>query len=112
MKRISLADDLSASVDGDAVRLHGELHRDNAGALLQCLERMGPIAMLDMDDLDITDGIAATQAVNAIRHILAGQERLCLMGAPQLLAHNLYRSRLLENGRIILKEMREDEAYG
>jgi len=56
--------------------------------------------------------VAATQAVNAVRYLLSTQATLRIHGAPQLLAHNLYRTGLLIEGRLVLEAMREDEAYG
>jgi len=112
MERHSLAADLFATVDSVCVGLHGELTRDNASALLAWLEGLGDISVLLLEDFDIADGVAATQAVNAVRRLLGAQGRLCIRGAPQVLAHNLYRTGLLLDGRIELQAMREDEAYG
>jgi hypothetical protein len=112
MERLSLSDDLEATVDGGCLRLSGELRHDNAALLLEWLDGIEGISELVLDEFDIADGIAATQALNVVRFLLAGQQRFYLRGAPQLLAHNLYRTGLLLDGRIVLQAMREDEAYG
>lgn len=111
MTRISLGDDLKATVEDGCLTLSGELQRDNAAKLLARLDGMGVIDRLMLDDFDIADGVAATQAVNMVRHLLASHS-LSIYGAPQVLAHNLYRTGLLREGRITLLAMREDEPYG
>jgi hypothetical protein len=112
MERLTLAADLDVTVAEGRIGLHGELRQENAMALLQWLEAAAEIAVIEMDELDIADGVACTQAVNLIRLILMHRENLCIHGAPQVLAHNLYRTGLLAEGRIVLQSMREDEAYG
>jgi hypothetical protein len=112
MERHPIAADLEAELVGRHLGLRGELRRDNAHALLLWLDGCTTIERLELDEFDIADGIAATEAINAVRRLLARQPHLLIHGAPQLLAHNLYRSGLLEGGRITLEAMREDEAYG
>lgn len=112
MEPLTLADELSATASDGCVVIAGELHHDNAQALLTWLATAGPVTRLVLDELDIADGVAATQAVNAVRFLLSVHPSLCIHGAPQSLAHNLYRTGLLETGEIRLEAMREDEAYG
>jgi len=112
MEHIALAEDLEATLEGGRVALYGELQHDNAPLLLTWLAGIGPVSQLWLDEFDIVDGVAATQAVNAVRYLLTGQASLCIHGSPQVLAHNLYRTGLLGGGRIHLQAMREDEAYG
>lgn len=112
MERIVIADDLEVTLDMERVGLYGELRHDNAARLLAWLKATGPVTQLWLDELDIADGVAATQAVNAVRHLLSIQPSLSIHGAPQVLAHNLYRTGELVEGRITLEAMREDEAYG
>lgn len=66
---------------------------------------------LDLSGFDISDGLAAVAAVDAMRRLARGR-RLVLQGAPQLLAHNLYRVGDLEGGSVVLEATRQDEAYG
>jgi len=112
MERIVISEDLEATLENGRVGLHGELRHDNALLFLTWLGGIGSVTQLWLDELDIDDGIAATEAVNAIRSLLAKQPLLSIHGAPQVLAHNLYRTGLLSEGRIHLEAMREDEAYG
>lgn len=68
---------------------------------------------LNLHDLDIEDGMALATLVNAIRRLRARAMRLVLIGAPQMLGHNLYRVGLLGADRTIeLVEMRQDEPAG
>jgi hypothetical protein len=66
---------------------------------------------LDLSGFDISDGLAAVAAVDAMRGLARGR-RLVLLGAPQLLAHNLYRVGDLEGGSLVLEATRQDEPYG
>lgn len=66
---------------------------------------------LDLSGFDISDSLAAVAAVDAMRRLARGR-RLVLQGAPQLLAHNLYRVGDLEGGSVVLEATRQDEAYG
>lgn len=92
--------------------INGDLNRTNSPCLLQWLLEQPAIACLDLADMEIEDGVAATYAVNAVRVMLSRVPRLCIESAPQVLAHNLYRTGLLSGGNIELIAMREDEAYG
>lgn len=65
---------------------------------------------LELNGFDIAGGMAAVAAVNAVR-LLAHGRHLVLHGAPQLLAHNLYRVGELKGGNLVLEAMREDEPY-
>ena len=69
--------------------------------------------LIELYEFDILDGVAATAAVNAVRVLLERCGKVTLIGAPQILAHNLYRVGMLaDDGPIRLLDMREDEAYG
>jgi len=92
--------------------LSGELCRDNGEALLQWLQSAPPVECMELSELEIADGVAATQAVNAVRLLSARVVLLRIVGAPQVLGHNLYRTGQLAQGNIELVAMREDEAYG
>ena len=70
------------------------------------------ISVLELAELDITDGVAAVLAVNAVRLLRSRVPSLRIVAAPQVLAHNLYRTGMLAGGGIVLEAMREDEAYG
>lgn len=112
MKSFSLAPGLEAEITYELLILRGELSRSNAPALQEWLQDLPSIAKLELAEFDIEDGVAATYAVNAVRLLRSRVSLLQIVGAPQVLAHNLYRTGLLAEGGIELKQMREDEAYG
>jgi anti-anti-sigma regulatory factor len=96
--------------------LEGDLTADNADEFAGCLLALDPDARgaitLDLRGLDIDDGAAIAVAVNAIRQLGARATKLILVGAPQMLCHNLYRIGLLAGGHLELVDMRQDEAAG
>jgi anti-anti-sigma regulatory factor len=112
MERIALAPELEAGLVGDSLSLRGELTRLNGAALEQWLASLSGIAVLELSDLDIGDGVAATHALNAVRLLRSRTPLLRIVAAPQVLAHNLYRTGLLLDGAIALEAMREEEPYG
>jgi anti-anti-sigma regulatory factor len=100
-----------------AVVIEGELNFGNAEAFEQALTSLNVEAngrlVLDMSGFDVDDGIGVATAINGLRDLLKRVDRLQLTGAPQILAHNLYRVGLLEsNSAIELIDMRQDEPYG
>ena len=112
MERYFFSGGLSATVYDGHLRLSGDLNRSNSAELLQWLPGIPPVRCLELGELDIDDGVAATQAVNAVRLLCTQVTLLRIDAAPQVLAHNLYRTGLLAQGNIELIDMREDEAYG
>jgi len=82
------------------------------GLLATLLHKASGPASLDLTDLDIED----TEGMLALVDLLRAQQRagvaLTLIGAPQALGHNLYRSRLIEGPNAIrLVDMRQDEPF-
>jgi len=112
MDRIVITEGLEAVIGDRRVLLYGELRHDNASQFYTWMIGIGAVSQLWLDEFDIVDGVAAVEAVNIVRHLLEGQTSLSIHGSPQVLAHNLYRTGLLGEGRIHLEAMREDEAYG
>lgn len=112
MERFSLATGLEAAVAGDVLSLSGELTHLNGASLELWLQTLPAISVLELSEFDIEDGVAATYAVNAVRLLRSRVKVLRIEAAPQVLAHNLYRTGLLLEGGLELKDMREDEAYG
>jgi hypothetical protein len=112
MKPYSISSELYVELAEDRLVIGGDLTRSNGPLLMQWLETQSAIGELDLAELDISDGVAATYAVNAVRLMLSRVPLLEIIHAPQVLAHNLYRTGLLEQGGIVLVAMREDEAYG
>jgi hypothetical protein len=99
-----------------AIGIEGELNQANAAEFehsLAALEISADAVALDMIEFDVGDGIAIATAINGIRQLLKRTKKVKLIGAPQILCHNIYRVGLLETGtRIELVAMREDEPYG
>lgn len=100
-----------------AIVVKGELNYLNAEAFQSALDSLpaeptGEIVFV-MFDFDVDDGIAVVTTINALRDLLKRASKLTLIGAPQILCHNIYRVGMLETGKAIeLIDMREDEPYG
>lgn len=103
-------------IQGETISLAGELAASDATLLeawFHHLDLQQPLSCLELGELDISDGVAATHMINIVRLLLSRADRITLSGAPQLLAHNLYRAGMLYDGcAITLDGMREDEPYG
>src|SRR5256885_15402775 len=101
---------------GHAIIIEGDLTASNADEFARYLLTLNPDARgeiaLDLRGLDIDDGAAIAVAVNAIRQLCARTSKLILIGAPQMLCHNLYRIGLLAGGHLELVDMRQDEPAG
>lgn len=100
-----------------AIVIEGELNHLNAEAFQGAVELLrvetGSVIVLDMFAFDVDDGVAIATTINALRDLLKRVKKLKLLGASQILCHNLYRVGMLEsNDAIELLEMREDEPYG
>jgi len=108
----SLTSELQAQLYGEVLALRGELTCHNGPALLSWLQTAPPITVLQLEEVDLEDGVAATYAFNAIRLLHRRVATLRIIAAPQALAHTLYRTGLLGETGIELVAMREDEAYG
>ena len=100
-----------------AIVIEGELNHHNAerfqGALDSLKFEPNSEIVMDLFGFDVDDGLAVVMAINALRDLLKRIRKLTLIGAPQILCHNLYRVGLLDsNNAIELIDMREDEPYG
>lgn len=67
--------------------------------------------VLDLTQTEPEDGPELARLVTWIRE-LARHHPVVLVGAPQMLAHTLYKAGLLRSGRIALKNPRVEEPYG
>ena len=96
--------------------LSGELNEENAAEVDEAFRNLSVAShdatVLDMSALDITDGVGVTTMINAIRHLLERTNKVIIIAAPQMLAHNLYRVGMLADSRIELVDIREEEPYG
>ena len=99
------------------IYLEGELSEQNAAEFDEAFRRLSVspngTTTLNMASLDITDGVSVATVLNAIRNLLERTEKVIIIAAPQMLAHNLYRVGMLAaDSRIELVDMREEEPYG
>jgi anti-anti-sigma regulatory factor len=99
-----------------AVAIEGELSRDNASEFERLLRSLDAgqdgRVVLDLHGFDIDDGEGLVTAINSLRELRARSSGVVLAGAPQMLAHNLYRLGMLGVGAIELIDMRLDEPAG
>lgn len=98
-------------IDG-TLALAGELGADSAAGLEQWLSKQGGVVQLDLSGLELAESLAVVRLVNAIRALAERSSPLCVFAAPHLLAHNLYRCGLLQDGHIVLASPREELPYG
>lgn len=96
--------------------MEGELGHENRAALLNWIDSVVAVESplcLELSGLDIADAEGAAVMVEVIRRLLLLSPSLTLTHAPQLLAHLLYRTAMLEaGGRLRLVEPRQEEPYG
>lgn len=89
-------------IDG-VLHVQGDITDPQAAAFRDAMVRAGHTSpVLDLLELDLDDGVAVVEAVNAVRTLLGHHTALTLHHAPQMLAHTLYKIGLLEDGRLLL----------
>ena len=101
--------------DSTRILVEGHIDASSASAFSLAVQQdvavlaagLNPI-VLDLHDLELSDGSAVAEAVNAMRALLA-RAPLVIRHAPQMLAHTLYKTGLLRNGRLTLESPREEE---
>lgn len=93
-------------------RVEGEVAASDGAALALALGSApgsdGPVH-LDLEGLELVDGVAVAEAVNGLRVLLARCGRLTLLGAPQMLAHTLYKVGMLQDGALVVEQPKEEE---
>ena len=99
------------------VVVEGGLHKANAALFAERLAALTgttpALLTLELRDLEVIDGVSLAAMVNAIRTLSAKGHRVRLVGAPQLLGHNLYRVGMLAGTHAVeLVNTREEEPYG
>ena len=102
---------------GESVIIEGDLTSDNAAQFEQRLRALNAALnraiILNLSGLDIDDGVALATAINSLRELRSRSAKIILIGAPQMLCHNLYRVGLLDGlGAVELIDMRLDEPSG
>lgn len=100
--------------DGRTLRVEGELDGEAASRLGPALARAEAALppgdlRLDLDGLELRDGVAVAVATSALRALLERRPRLTLANAPQMLAHTLYRVGALERGLVVVESVRAEE---
>ena len=100
------------------LRVEGEVGETDSAAFARALvdacatvprpEHGGSLA-LDLDGLDLLDGVAVAEAINGLRAALALGAPVVLHRAPQMLAHTLYKIGMLTDGAISLEDPRVEE---
>lgn len=112
-----MADSLSMrQTRPDQLVIAGELNTVNIGLLVRYLRNLrlapqGDLTLL-LDGLDASHGASLALFISLLRELRLHQRSLTLVGAPQVLGHNLYRANLLVGTHAIqLVGMREDEPY-
>lgn len=100
-------------VDGPQYTLVGDVNSAGAARILEALQAESPRggqATWMMEEAELTDGPSVTRMVEAARLLLKRHDRLCIVRAPQMLAHSIYRLGMLEgDSGIELIEPREEE---
>ncbi|HEX8550480.1 MAG TPA: hypothetical protein VF681_02880 [Abditibacteriaceae bacterium] len=97
------------SLQDDVLLLDGDFGRDDIVALeAELPPLLTRCTVCDCDNLDIDGGMAMAALVRLLLH-RALDRTLVVRGAPQMLAHNLYRTHGLERG-VTLENVRFDEA--
>lgn len=98
---------------GDALVLEGALDTSAARAVLPEVQAAwsdrGARRTLDLTDLDLEDGVANALLVDLVRSLRDAAGGLRLEGAPQMLAHVLYKVGDLEDLRLELVHPRVEE---
>lgn len=108
-----MLDPVTWSWDGDTLVVEGALDtaaaRERLPGVRAAWAACGHAAALDLTDLDLEDGVANALLVDLVRALRDAGGRLRLEGAPQMLAHVLYKVGDLEDGRIVLLHPRVEE---
>lgn len=73
---------------------------------------MAEPAELDLDDLELDEGVEVARWIDRIRALLRAHGRVRVRACPQMLAHTLYKTGMLRDGRVELIAVRNEEPYG
>lgn len=95
---------VGGSIDATVAEAFGEVFEHDVRALADG----DGIIHLELDELELDDGSAVAEAVNALRRLLT-HGPVVLHHAPQMLAHTLYKTGMLQGDRLQLETPRVDE---
>jgi DNA repair protein RadC len=99
--------DFSFTEAPDCLAVEGEITDPDAAAFRRALVAAGAaFSRLELLELDLEDGVAVAETINALRALLDHHGSLTLLHAPQMLAHTLYKVGMLQDGRIVLVQPR------
>jgi anti-anti-sigma regulatory factor len=108
-----MAEPVQWSWQAGALVVEGDLDGGAADAVVdgvtRAWARRGDRDVLDLTDLDVDDGVANARMVDLVRALRDAAGGIVVEGAPQMLAHVLYKVGDLEDGRIRLLHPRSDE---
>ena len=92
---------------GDTLYIDADICIGNAQAFCEALTQLSP-KRIELSALSIEDGESMAHVISIIRRL----QPICLIAAPQMLAHGLYKIGALASGEITLIVPREDEGQG
>ncbi|MCE3008538.1 MAG: hypothetical protein LW884_09385 [Bacteroidetes bacterium] len=97
-----------------SIILTGTLEAPDLETVYEALEPFehGDTIHVNLYDLDIEEGRPMASLTDLIKRYLRDGYYMRLEGPPQLLIHNLYRVGYHPHERLVVADMREDEAYG
>ena len=82
------------------------------GLLMNLWTKAGNQGVVDLTDLDIDDSEGTVALFDLLRARHSAGLPLTLIGAPQMLCHNLYRAGMLDGANAVrLIDMRQDEPF-
>ena len=68
--------------------------------------------VFELQDVEIITGEAMADCITWLRELLLRHQRVVLHKAPQMLAHTLYKTNILQAGKIIVIDPRYDSGIG
>jgi hypothetical protein len=95
-------------IEGELSIQNVERFYTSLSQLLSARHKTSSPWVLELNDMEIEDGPSVAEMVNIIR----AHRPIVLHNAPQMLAHTLYKTGLLQDGSIQLRDPREDEGWG
>ncbi len=96
------------TVEGELTAAEAERGWAEITAVAAGCEGEGPLR-LDLTHLELPDGVSVAAGITALRVLLADHGALTLIGAPQMLAHTLYKIGSLHLAGLRLEDVRADE---